>query len=215
MKSFKLSLTAAVTSMTLSAAVLADTHKPEDMKDRAWATFSGKVAKVNPDSFLLDYGEGELLVEVDDGDYDNDAYKLFAGDDVTVTGRIDQNLFAETTLEASGVYVKGLNTTFFSSAIDEEDYPLVYTTAYVPMTPDTVTLVGNVTDTNGFTNNVSIVIGSNEIDVDVSELGYDPLDDEGWLKIDEGDRIQISGTLDDGFLTDYELVADTLTKLDS
>ncbi|MDC8832264.1 hypothetical protein [Alteromonas gilva] len=214
MNIFKLSLIAAATSVVLGTTAMADNHKPSDMKDRAWATFSGEVTSVNPDSFMLDYGEGSLLVEVDDGDYDNDAYKLFKGDDVTVTGRIDKNLFADTTLEASGIYVKGLNTTFFSSALDEEDYPLVYTTSYVPMELDTVTLVGNVIYTNDLTDNVTIMMGGDELEVDVSDLGYDPLDDEGWLKIAAGDRIQVSGTLDEGFLDDYELVADTLTKLD-
>ncbi len=42
---------------------------------------------------------------MDDWDDDADAYALLEGDEVTVSGRIDDNLYEIRTIEASRVYV--------------------------------------------------------------------------------------------------------------
>ncbi|MGB0217552.1 MAG: hypothetical protein ACPF9E_19205 [Alteromonas oceani] len=217
MKHFKLSLLGATTSLLLATSVVAGTDKksPAELEDDTWATFSGTVTEVYPDSFIMDYGNDTLTVEVDDGDFDNDAYKFFKGDEVTVTGKVDDNLFTKTTLEASSIYVKGLNTTFFSSAIDEEDIKLNYYTAYVPMAVDKVTLMGRIADTSAMLDEVELVFGNTSIDVDVSRLGYNPLDDEGWLKLEEGDLIRVTGTFDEEFFSDYDLFAENIELIDS
>lgn len=76
---------------------------------------------VSPDTFLLDYGQGMIRVGFDDGDRDADAYKLMAGDRLSVTGLIDDDFYEMTTVEASSVYVESLGTYFYASAADEED----------------------------------------------------------------------------------------------
>ncbi len=217
MNSFKLSLIAATTAVLLTSTAIADDdkNKPKMMYDMSWATFSGKVTEVNADSFVLDYGEGTLIVEVDDGDFDNDAYKFFEGDEVTVTGRIDHNLFANTTLEAGSIYVKGLNTTFFSSALDEEDISTTYYTSYVPMVSDTVTIVGEIESTSTMLNEVEIKYGDITVDVDLSELDYNPLDNEGWMKLEEGDLVKVTGSFDEDFFNDYDLFANRIVLIDS
>ena len=45
------------------------------------------------DDFVLDYGSGTILVEMDDWDSYGDAYGLMDGDRVTVFGRIDDDFF--------------------------------------------------------------------------------------------------------------------------
>ncbi|MDX1680078.1 MAG: hypothetical protein R3242_05030, partial [Akkermansiaceae bacterium] len=96
---------------------------PYDKPDRSWLSISGEVTSVTPDTFLLDYGDGAITVEMDDFDNDADAYKLVVGDEVTVYGRVDDDLFETTSIEASSVWVSGINTYFYANSADEEDLP--------------------------------------------------------------------------------------------
>jgi len=89
-------------------------ESPYAKADGSWITVTGEVDAVAADSFTLDYGEGAVTVEMDDGDRDADGYKLIRGDEVTVTGRIDRDFFETTSIEASSVYVKNIGTTFFT-----------------------------------------------------------------------------------------------------
>lgn len=49
---------------------------------------------------MPNYGNGSITVEMDDGDRDADAYSLDEGDNVTVYGMIDDDLFESATIEA-------------------------------------------------------------------------------------------------------------------
>ena len=80
---------AALIAAGLTTSAQADETNPYTMADNTWITLGGEVESVNPDSFMLDYGDGYILVEMDDGDRDADAYKLLKGDKVTVSGQID------------------------------------------------------------------------------------------------------------------------------
>ena len=77
----------------------ADDHvDPYELANNTWISLSGTVHAVSPDTFELDYGEGNITVEMDDGDRDADAYKLLHGDKVTVNGLIDDDLFEMRTI---------------------------------------------------------------------------------------------------------------------
>ena len=111
-----LSIAAPVAALGFATDAFADDDKnPYAMADGTWITISGEVGAVDPDHFTLDYGDGLVVVEMDDGDRDADAYKLLQGDKVTVAGRIDDDFFeapfgspsAETMLAVT--YQKGVN----------------------------------------------------------------------------------------------------------
>ena len=106
--------------MVLCAASFeARAQHPYMQPDSAWVTLSGTVTSVRDDRFRLDYGEGVITVEMDDWDwYDRDR-KVLTGDEVTVSGQIDDGLYERRTIEASSVYVESLNTYFHASAADE------------------------------------------------------------------------------------------------
>lgn len=109
----------ATTSLLLAgpAALAAD---PETAPEDTWVSVSGKVTEVNPQAFELDHDSGKITVEFDDWDTDADAYKLVEGDKVTVTGKIDNGLYEDRTIEGSSVYVDSINTYYYASAADEE-----------------------------------------------------------------------------------------------
>lgn len=106
----------------------------EDMSyaqpNEAWVSINGTVEAVTPDSFTLDYGGGLIVVDMNDGDRDADAYKLMEGDQGNFIGKIDDDLFETSIIEARTVYVEKLGTTSFASAVDEEDVVL---SAEVPL----------------------------------------------------------------------------------
>ncbi len=181
---------------------------PYAKADESWISLSGTVTSVAPDSFNLDYGEGLVLVEMDDWDIDADGYKLLEGDEVTVNGRVDDDLFETTSIEASSVYVKGLNTYFYASADDEESLPAAATVSVVDYD---LQLTGEVTSVTG--REFTVDTGEREMKVDTIQLGYNPLDDEGYQKIDVGDRVSVTGDLDIDWWEKREIMAETVVTL--
>lgn len=51
--------------------------------------------------------------------------------------------------------------------------------------------------------------------MDTDELGYNPVDDAGYEKVEEGDRISVYGYMDYEFFKGRVLDALSLTTLDS
>ena len=192
-------------------AALATAENPYLMADNTWISIPGEVESVTSgDTFELDYYEGGLVtVEMDDWDADGDAYKLVEGDDVIVNGYIDDDTFEQTKIEASSVYVENVGTYFYASGADEED-SLVTITA--PVADNDFVMQGFVTSVNGDEFNINS--GLREVTVDTSEMAYDPLDDEGYQKIETGDRVSVRGPIDETFFGGQELVAESVIELE-
>lgn len=103
-----------VVATAMSKADLDDNH--------AAVSLSGTVERAEASHFVLDYGEGEIKVEMDDLGFYDSGRALKKGDNVIVYGFVDDDLFERRSIEASGVYVKGLGRHFWASGIDEEDF---------------------------------------------------------------------------------------------
>jgi len=204
-------LTFAVLSLALAPIVTAqDKEKdPYLAEDNSWISLSGMVTSVGPDSFNLDYGEGIVLVEMDDWDMDADGYKLLEGDKVTVHGAVDDDMFETTSIEASSVYVEGLNTYFYGSAADEESLPAAATVAAVDYD---LQVTGEVANVRGRV--FTIDTGEREMRIDTIQMAYNPLDDEGYQKVDEGDRVSVTGDVDIDWWEKRELMAESVITLD-
>lgn len=202
----------AVLSLALASVVTAATKQnPYEKPDGSWISIHGTVESVTPNTFMLDYGDGTITVEMDDGDRDADAYKLLSGDKVTVSGRIDDDFYERTKIEASSVFVEKLGTYFFASSRDEEDPAFSNVTVPVPIS--TVVVHGVVTEVNG--DDFTIDTGTRNLTVDVEDLGYDPLDDEGYQKIRIGDFVKVGGPMDRAFFEGRQLMADYVVKQSS
>jgi len=186
-------------------------ENPRAMPDESWISLGGTVEAVSADSFVLDYGTARITVEMDDGDRDADAYKLLVGDQVTVNGRIDDDFFEATTIEASSVHVKKLDTYFYASSLDEEsDGPFI---APTPLPPYETIVQGTVTAVAD--DELTLDTGLRMVTVEVDRLGYDPLDDDGYQRIDVGDRVNVAGAIDDDFFAGREIVARSVVKVQS
>ena len=182
---------------------------PYALEDDSWISINGEVTSVTADAFELDYGDGQITVEMDDGDRDADGYKLIQGDEVRVSGMIDDDFYDLTTIEASSVYVKNIDTYFYASAMDEEDigYSIISPSVTDTVVQGTITSV----DVNG--EQFTLDSGLQELTVEVDELTYNPLDDEGFQQLDVGDRVSVQGSIDHDFFEGRVFEANYVTTL--
>lgn len=199
--------------LVAAAAVLAAparAQNPYTQADDSWINIEGTVDEVWRDAFTLDYGDGKVTVEMDDGDRDADAYILREGDEVSVSGRVDDDLFEITTIEAGRVYVENLGTNFYSSAADEEDWLV---SIDPPLEISRAEIRGTVTAVDEMDGTFTLRMGGREVTVETRELGYDPLDDEGYQRIETGDYVSVTAHLEDAFFEGQQIVADHITTL--
>ncbi|WP_237066361.1 hypothetical protein [Microbulbifer guangxiensis] len=198
--------------LVLSSAAVAE--DPYDKADDSWISVTGTVVSAQADRFALDFGEGVITVEMDDWDWYQEGQALLDGQEVIVYGRIDDDLYEIRSIEAASVHVDSLNSTFFASALDEEDINNIYVGSYFafPRTEgQEVSLTGRVKAIEG--REFTLDTGVREMRIDTIGLGYNPLDDEGYQQIDAGDFVSVSGELDLGFFEENEIRADRVLTL--
>lgn len=184
---------------------------PYDQTDGSWISLSGTIAEAAPDAFTLDYGDGVITVEMNDWHPDADGLGLASGDEVKVTGRVDQNLFSADTIEAEGVYVKDISAYFHANDVDEEE--IARWAAPTEIVVSRTTMNGTVTATDPAEREFTLDIGPHQVTVEAEYVGYNPLDDQGFQQIDPGDRVSVSGVWDRDFMEGQVLEADTVVTL--
>ena len=215
MKKFK--LMSAISALMFSAAAAAQTQSPYLQPDDTWISLSGTVESVTADSFLLDYGRASVTVEMDDGYRDADGYKLMEGDKVVVNGLIDDDFFEMTTIEASSVYVESINSYFYASPVDEEAFaffdPIV--TVVDPIMDGDATIQGTITAVEPLEEEIVLNSDGRLMIVEVDELGYDALDNVGYLQLDVGDEVVISGTMTEEMFEDHLFVAENIATINN
>ncbi|WP_417427310.1 hypothetical protein [Hoeflea sp.] len=187
----------------------ADNTTMENKPDDSFVSISGTVASAAADSFQLDYGEGLITVEMDDWDWYPEAAGLLGGDNVTVYGVIDDDMLETKSIEATSVFVKGLNTYFYASGSDEED--VVYNAITEPRLAARIDVTGTVESING--REFTIDIGSRDLTVDTSGMTYNPLDDEGFQMVDVDDRVKVTGSMDYALFEANEVNATSVITL--
>lgn len=177
--------------------------------DGEWLTLTGTVEAISGKDFALDYGRNTITVEMDDYDWFNENV-VKPGDQVTVTGRIDNDFFQARKLEASSVYIASLHTRFFANAADEEDYlPAIDRSLG---SNNGLTVTGMVQSIDG--EDMIVDAGALDYRVDTGTLNYDPFDVTGVQHIAIGDRVEVTGSFDDSdFFDRPEIDATVLTEL--
>lgn len=189
----------------------ADDKLPHQKADETWMTITGKVDTVQPNRFSLDYGEGVVTVEMDDRDRDAAGYALMQGDKVLVTGKIDDDTFETTTIEAASVYIERLSTTFVASRQDDEQREPLDATYLPPLEEAQTTLQGTVTDIAE--TEFTLDSGQRSVRVDIGGLPYNPLEGDGYQKIAVGDRVRVAGQTAVNFFEGREFEAESLVKI--
>lgn len=188
-------------------------ENPYLQPDDTWISITGTAVGPTEDSFVLDYGKGTVIVEMDDWDWYGDARGILDGDKVTVYGQVDDDLYETTSIEASSVYVENRGTYYYASAADEEyDDDYDYWIMGGELAVGDMTLRGTVTDVSG--REFWIDTGPRQISVDTVSMNYNPLDEYGYPVIDEGDYVSVTGEMDYNTWDERELSADTIVVLE-
>ncbi len=195
---------------TPAFAASAEKTDPAKYPDESWISISGTVVKTAPDAFRLDHGGEVITVEMDDFDFYQEGRQLVENDRVVVYGRIDADVFQKRTIEASAVYVQNLQTQFYANPADEEEILNTWV-ARPPVVLGDIEVTGTVTSVTG--REFTVDTGPSAIQVDTIRLGFNPLDEDGYLKIEKGDRVKVSGVFDYSVVDETELSADWITEL--
>lgn len=177
--------------------------------NESWINLEGTVAAVSPTSFLLDYGDGNVTVEMDDWDWFQEGRHLQAGDEVAVTGRVDRDLLERATLEAQSVFVENLGTYFYASGRDEED--LADSSIYMVAPAGSVDATGFVTAIEG--REFTLGTDAGAMRVDTTRMANNPLDAAGQPQVRIADRVYVWGRLDLDAREPDELMADGIVLL--
>ncbi len=200
--------TAALAGLPLAAFAV---ETPYSKPDGTWISLSGTAVETSPDSFVLDYGQNTVTVEMDDWSwYDQEGVGLIEGDKVTVYGEVDDDLAEMSKIEASSVYVESLGTYFYADSADEESLRLSVAT---PIVAGFTEIVGTVTSTSD--HEFTVDTDLQQVTIDTTSLLYNPLDDVGYQQIDEGDLVSVTGDMETDLLESMELMADSLVILNN
>ncbi len=189
-----------------SNAAATDKATVEQAINMEWISLTGTVQSVSADRFTLKYGDGQIDIEMDGYGWKDQGY-LRNGDRVTVTGRVDNDLYEKKKIEASSVFVPRRNEYFSANPADEEDgyyASSVGQTALVGAAEDDewVAFTGTVTSIDG--DEIAVNTGYRTIDVDLGDASGPEAP-----VIDIGDRVSVSGEMDDADLFDAREVEAT------
>lgn len=183
-------------------------------KNGEWVIVRGKVSHAAPDYFILDKGYKKVLVEMDDWDWFKEGYKILKGDRVIVQGKIDHDFLERRKIEASSVYVQGLNTYYYASSDDEETEPYhhhyFFETYEIPdeIKYDFTGTISRIDDREFVLNT-----GLREVSVDTEDMKYNPMDDKGLTQLKVGDAVRVYGDIENNFFTDDVLNANWIITL--
>lgn len=203
-----------IANLFLSLNLLPTFAAAQDLgSDGSWVSLQGTVVRQDTDALLLDYGEGTIVVEVDDWEWREEAEPAMSGDQVTVYGRVDDGFYTDKRIEAQSIYVDDLNTVLTGpSPYDEEgsvdDRRYTY---YAGPTQYDMEITGLVTSVDG--RQFTIDTGERELRVDTTLMSYNPMDDIGFQQVQEGDWVRASGDLAMNTLERRELMAESVVTL--
>jgi uncharacterized protein YdeI (BOF family) len=206
-KLLALSVASFVLSTSASALAAEDKATLGKLQDQAQVIVTGKVTDVRSDEFDLDYGPNTITVELDRFGWTGKETKyLDKGESVTVKGIIDDDLFEGREIEAYSVQLNDSYVYYYS----EHSEP-VYYTYYYSTDALQATVSGKVVKIDD--RDVTLKTKTGEMTIDTSALDYDPFDDEGFQKIETGDRIWVTGSIDNKLFQDNEIIAQGLIEL--
>ena len=189
----------------LSASAVAE--NPYAKENNSWISINGEVDSVSTDQFELDYGEGNITVVMEDDD--RKGYQLKKGDEVRVSGLMDDNFYNDSVIEAGSVHIKNANTYFYAGAMDEQDVDF---TVMSPILRDTV-IKGNITHVSLKDEEFTLDTGIQMLTVEVDEMLSNPLDNGGYLQLSVGDRVSVNGKIDNDLFEGRVFEAVSVTKI--
>lgn len=213
-KLLSMTIATVVAAGSASSAALAqsENHMLNSYEDDTSITLSGTVVEARSDEFDMLVNDDTITIEVEEQFRDGGAFSLLTGDAVTVTGRVDDDLFEGKELKANALYIDKLGATF----ILDEDYVERHGMVAGRNLTGFIEVAGNVTNVSDDAEEFRIHTGVGDFTVEVDELDSNPIDSEGVTRIRPGDWVSVLGEVDSDWLEGREIVASNvhLVRLD-
>lgn len=192
------------------AASTAHAQAPHEQSDNSWISISGQVSNPTEDGFTLNYGEGEIAVDMSDAPWYDMKGPFSEGARVSVYGEIDRDESSQTSIEANSVFVESVGRLFSPT---ETVYGPPEIIPVVPVRVGDFTYTGRV-ETVG-DDAFTIDTGRRQLTIDVSEMANNPLDNEGALQLKQGDTVMVYGVLDAKLGASRTVTADSIITVDN
>ena len=173
-------------------------------EDNSRLSLSGTVVDKDKTGFELDYGSGFVWVQMNDWKWYKADHPIELGDKVRVNGIIGDDQEKKPIIVADNVYVKDLNTYFFTQGGSDIFQPAIEQDRVFQLSGIIVSI-----DNRQFTMN----LGSRKVLIDTSELPYNPLDNKGYQQLKVGDSVYVTGELkkDNSPFNSSLIIAGTVT----
>ncbi len=182
---------------------------------QTWITLTGEVTDVDSQFFTLDYGDGTVFVELHDTDLDADAYEALEGEDVMVTAKLDDGFFTGERIIAQSVFVDDMETTYLADEVDQHSADMYLSAASaLDIDDEEMILVGTVKSIGK--QSLQLEVGDATLTVKLDDLDdMPPLDDDGKLSLMKGERVRVTGELEEEFFNSFTVEAEGLMKMKS
>ena len=189
------------------------TTRLADMPD-TWITLTGEVTDVDSKFFTLDYGDGTIFVELHNTDLDAQAYEELEGKDVMVTAQLDDGLFTDSRIVAQSVFVDELETTYLADDVDQHSADMYLSAANsLDVDDEEMVLVGTVQSIGKKA--LQLKVGDSTLTVELDDLDDMPLDQDGKLTLIKGERVRVTGEMEEEFFNTFTVEAEGLMKMKS
>ena len=165
------------------------TNDPHDYGDGSWIGIAGHVESTSPNSFMLDYGDGTIKVELEP--LSTQKHDFIQNEQVRVFGVVDDGFFKGKTIKAHGVYVESMKT--YACTTEGAETRI---TSFAPTILSGVVVHGRVTAVGE--DNVKVDEGERVIEIDTSALGGEA--GVGPV-VKTGDLVTVVGHMDDGLFS--------------
>lgn len=184
-------------AMSLAVASYAQ-DRVADAAGDSQISLSGKVAAIQKDSFVLDYGAGRVEIDLEDGLdwFPEGTPGLTIGEPVTVNGRIDDTTFANREIEATSIYRPSTQTYLYSDASNAKFFPLEQPQR--PADTSWVNLSGTVKGVSG--RDFVLDTGVREFHITTGAMRNDPV---AVGKLRPGSRVTVSGLVNGDDIFDH------------
>jgi hypothetical protein len=176
------------------------TTDPHDLDEGSWIGIAGNVESTSPGSFVLDYGDGTIKVELEPSSTKQHAF--IKDEQVRVFGVVDAGFFKGKTIQAHAVYVESMK----SYVCTTEGAEAVCST-FAPTILSGVVVYGRVTAVDK--NSVKVDEGDRVIEIDTSALTSAESGAPQPAAVQVGDVVTVLGHMDEGLFS-RKLKADSI-----
>ncbi len=192
--------------------------------DGDWVHLTGDVVFTAGDELGLDYGDGFILVEMDDQDSFREASLVDVGDRITVRGRVDADFAELKSVEADTVFVHDQGVLYKTSYADDEpdiDFAIVSFGYANPLAAaeegTTISASGTIEAIDGET--FTLDAAGWNVQVDTAEIAYSPFRTRGVADprrtvLEVGDRVRVTGEVSEDMFNRNVLAATSLVMLE-